>query len=86
MSVTRDDSPVYTGMNSGPQPLAGDGAPARSASGWEYLAGRARERATDAAYDLFRALRAGDVSSARWLLDAVYGQVASLPGGASPPQ
>ena len=78
MSLAPDPGPAYNGTSPAQQQ--------EPDSGRAYLSGRALARATDAALDLFRALRAGDVSNARWLLDAVYGQVASLPGGASPPQ
>lgn len=85
MQPANTDLLKYSGTNSGPQPLT-DVRPGTDISADEHpLFTRARDRASQSAYDLYRALRNGDISYARWLLDEVSAQVISLFTG-QPPQ
>lgn len=76
MTPARDETSSYTRANGWPP----SGGQPEARAGSSDFARRAHLRATESAFDLFEALREGDVTAARWLLDAVYGQVSSLSG------
>ena len=79
MQSAREDVLNHTGPNFQADPLGdGDGSVSVSARNEEYLVTRARIRVTEASYDLFRALRAGDMDCAVWLSDEVRAQVVVL--------
>lgn len=77
MGSVRDDVLGYNGVNPTRPELS---APAAAGSGEGYLEKRALARVTQAAWDLYQALAAGDMHAARWLVDGVHVQVASLAG------
>lgn len=70
----------HTRVHARPQQPAAAPPAAEVSSAEDYLHMRARNRAADAAYDLFEALRNADLAGARWVLNEVSWRVLTLPG------